>query len=54
MVISNKDRFPDIVMGGQVMARHGSKSPGLLFYNGQGELDWSSIARVSARNAGVT
>jgi hypothetical protein len=37
MVISNKERLPDPVVGGKVLKRSGIPTPGLLFYNDEGD-----------------
>jgi hypothetical protein len=41
MVISNKERTPDPVVGGKTLRgkRQGDKSPGIIFYNDQGDED---------------
>src|SRR5262249_671525 len=40
MVISNKERTPDPMMGGKPLGkRQGDKSPGIIFYNDQGDED---------------
>lgn len=39
MVISNKDRFPAPVMNGKTFHRQGAASPGMIFYNDEGDED---------------
>ncbi|MFZ5827320.1 MAG: hypothetical protein ACOY94_23725 [Bacillota bacterium] len=37
LVIANKERFPDPVIGGRVLRRQGIRTPGILFYNNAGD-----------------
>lgn len=37
MVISNRERFPDPLVGGRTFKRRGFPMPGLVFYNSQGD-----------------
>ena len=37
MVISNKDRAPDAIIGGKAYPRQGGNSPGIIFFNDKGD-----------------
>ena len=37
MVMANKDRMPDPIIGGKSFPRQGTRSPGMIFYNGKGD-----------------
>jgi hypothetical protein len=39
MVIANSERMPPPIVGGKTFTRHGDRSPGILFYNGNGDED---------------
>ena len=39
LVISNKALFPAPILGGKTFKRSGTPSPGMLFYNGEGDED---------------
>ena len=39
MVISNKTRAPDAVLGGKTFKRQGGNSAGIIFYNEEGDED---------------
>ena len=37
MVISNKERAPDAIIGGKAYPRQGGNSPGIIFFNDKGD-----------------
>lgn len=50
MVISNKTRAPDAVLGGKTFKRQGGNSAGLIFYNQEGDEDGGLVFSGAARN----
>ena len=50
MVISNKTRAPDAVLGGKTFKRQGGNSAGLIFYNEEGDEDGGLVFSGAARN----
>jgi hypothetical protein len=56
LVISNKDRLPEIVVGGKTFTRQGTPTPGLLFYNDEGDEDGGLTfeGRNGSANASLT
>ena len=50
MVISNKTRAPDAVLGGKTFKRQGGNSAGLIFYNEEGDEDGGLVFSGATRN----
>ena len=50
MVISNKTRSPDAVLGGKTFKRQGGNSAGLIFYNEEGDEDGGLVFSGATRN----
>src|SRR5438094_189273 len=50
LVISNKTRAPDAVLGGKTFKRQGGNSAGLIFYNQEGDEDGGLVFSGAARN----
>ena len=50
LVISNVARFPPPVLGGKVGQRQGDPSPGLIFYNDEGDEDGGLVYGGSTKN----
>src|SRR5206468_4437690 len=50
LVISNKSRAPDAVLGGKTFKRQGGTSAGLIFYNQAGDEDGGLVFSGAARN----
>ncbi len=50
MVISNKTRAPDAVLGGKRFKRQGGNSAGLIFYNEEGDEDGGLVFSGATRN----
>lgn len=59
LTISNKERFPDPIIGGKTLvgARHGAKAAGLLFFNDDGDecggLAWHGKENAQQAEAGA-
>jgi len=56
MIISNKDRAPDAIIGGRAYPRQGGNSPGIIFFNDKGDecggLTFSGDDRSGSSRAG--
>ena len=50
LVISNKTRAPDAVLGGKTFKRQGGNSAGLIFYNEEGDEDGGLVFGGAGRN----
>ena len=56
MIISNKERAPDAIIGGKAYPRQGGNSPGIIFFNDKGDecggLTFSGDDRSGSSRAG--